>query len=236
MRLVLPGALLAASVVFLPYGQATRSTLRSELFPTPASGITIPSSSADDGGFTLADLVGEYERSANVDVITSEETQQILASTRVNLDRGAELAPAKVHTIVQTLLVKNGFILGLAHDEAPLMFTLSSMNSNQRHSLRQSAVYVPVDELPLWKAHPAFMVTTAFAFETVDARLASNSMRAMLIDVNTQMIQACGDSNVVLLTGMTGDVLKWVELLRVADSEAAKWAENSVEPEPRKPR
>lgn len=221
MRFTLPLACALAGVSLLPSSNATHSFARKELFPTPANGLTIPPLHADDGGWSLEDLVRAYERTADVHILHGQDCANLLDSTPLNLVRGAEIPAEKVHTVVQTVLAENGWVFGLAHEGTPTMFTLRSRYSGNRHEIRMDSVFVPYADLALWEGHPGFTITTALPLQSLDARQASNTMRAMVLDNNTQMIQAAGDGNTVMMTGLTTDVLKWVKLLEVSDAETA---------------
>ena len=221
MRFTLPLACALVGVSLLPSTNATNSFAQKELFPTPASGITIPALHAQDGGWSLEDLVREYERTADVHVLHGQDCANLLDSTPLNLVRGAEIPADKVHTVVQTLLAENGWVFGLAHEGQPTMFTLRSRYSGNRHEIRMDSAFVPYADLSMWEEHPGFTITTAVPLQSLAARQASNTMRSMVLDNNTQMIQAAGDGNTVMLTGLTTDVMKWVKLLEVSDAETA---------------
>jgi len=222
MRIPIALSLLLSTSMLVP----AQHTSQLDLFPPAATGLTIPANEPD--GWTLDRLLKEYGDITDQHFIIRDDTRAQLNQQRVPLGEALMVAPENVHSVVETLMVESDFAFSLAREGNPRLISVESMRGN-RLGLRQSAGYVPVDELAGWREHPAFLVHTVLTLEYTNVRTLTNSMRAMLTDANTQQIIPVGNSNSLILTGFGPHVESLARMLfevneanRVAYEKRAK--------------
>ncbi len=214
MRIPLAISLLvSSSVLFQP---AQTSDLGA--FPTPSAGMTIPAYEAD--GWTMEQLLGEYARLTDQRLMIREDTRALLKQARVPLGEALTIAPETLHAVVETILIESDFVLSIAREANPRILSVSSMQNAARSNVRERACFVPADQLEAWRDHPAILVTTVLTLDSVDVRVLTNSMRAMLTDANTQQLIPVGNTHSLLLTGFAPQVADLVEMLREVNEDA----------------
>lgn len=217
MRLPIVLSLLVSTAAFLPAAPEAAAAL--DLFPPPADGLTIPAYEPD--GWTMEQLLSEYGRLTEQHFMYGEATRAQLRQARVPLDEWLFIEPENVHSIVETLVTESDFVFSVAREADPRLISVQSSKGN-RVNLRQSARYVPVDELAQWEDHPAFLVHTVLTLNHIDVRTLTNSMRAMLTDANTQQIIPLGNGNSLILTGFGPQVATLARMLQQVNEEARK--------------
>lgn len=227
--------LIACSSVGAPATGAKSTARASEIaadpFPVATAGITIH---VEENKPMLEDLLSQLEKVTGVHFLLAQDTRAIMRKAPTGLLRDFEIPREQVWTAVETILVHNDFTLALATQDEPKLISVVSMQGNtQRQSVRNSARFVPREELRAWLKHPSVLVTTILTLESTDVRTLANSMRTMFTDANTQQVIPVGNSNSLILTGFANSVAAIADMLeRVNEAERKHLAEEAKKPPP----
>ena len=181
--------------------QTPAKVAATELFPEPKSGMSIPAEPGKE--MKLDELLLEFSKVTGLHLVIDKETVHIVQLMSTGLVDRVEVPASEVYPFVESLLVYNGIVLSPLTKHEPRLVAVDSMSMGAQRggSLRNSATFVPVEEIPAYSRHPAILVTTVINLPSVDVRTLSNSMRTMFTDANTQQIIPVGNSNALILTG-----------------------------------
>jgi hypothetical protein len=205
-----------------PSSQAGPKVAASDLFPEPKSGISIQLEPGKE--MKIDELLAEFAKVTGLHLVISKEVSHLVKQTPTGLLGSVEVPASEVYPIVEGLLLHNDFVLTpLTNREPRLVAVYAMSNAGQRGgSLRNTAVFVPVEEVPAYSRHPAILVTTLINLPSTDVRTLSNSMRTMFTDANTQQIIPVGNSNSLIITGFGANVASIVAMLHRVEEEARK--------------
>jgi len=218
---------LATSCAAPKSSAATIPVPDNDLFPEPKSGISIRLEPGKD--MKLDELLAEFSKATGLHLVITKEVASILKQTPTGLTDSLEIPKGEVYPVVESLLIQNEVLLMPLTDHEPRLVAVGSMQmSGQRGgSLRNSAIFVPVEAIPAYARHPAILVTTVINLAYTDVRTLSNSMRTMFTDANTQQIIPVGNSNGLILTGFGPSVASIVAMLKSVDDAARRDAEEA---------
>ena len=185
-------------------------------FPVPEKPLSIPAASAN-----LEDLIREYARATGQSVTMRAETQQWLQQTPIILEGApVTVSPDRVQMVVESLLSENDFVLTVVTAANPRILSVISLNTAERTTIKDKAVYVSSDRIALMRAHPAMVFTTSLTLANLDPRQLANSMRTLITDANIQQLLPAGASKGLLISGMGPQVAGWIEMLQRLDADA----------------
>lgn len=192
---------------------ASGGALRDRQFPAPNSGLTIR---AEDQ--SVAQLLDEYAVVTGEHVLWSQDIEALLQS-QMNLVQGEDLqvAPEEVRSVVQSVLAAHRYVMKTVRREEPRLSVVVSLDSPARASLRQDALFVPQAEVRPFAADPAILISTVVSLEHVDT--IGSALRQLVVDPNTLQIVALDTTGQVIVTGLTSETVRIVELLESLDAE-----------------
>ena len=227
-RFALASALLVGALSLSP--RAARPLLEqssdhAQLFPTPSEGLII----GKDEGQTLEDLLHDFERVSGERVLYSRESEALLSASRVRLSTPLHVAPADVYSIVQDLLVQNRFVFTNVRREEPRILSIASLDSSNRASMKQFAMFVPEEELAEYAGDSALLIQTVLHLPYMDLRKNSSAMRQLIVDPNTMQIIPVPDSQQAILTGFGRSLQDFAQVLYTLDAGAALGQELRLE-------
>jgi type II secretory pathway component GspD/PulD (secretin) len=203
-------------------GAAPAVAVASDPFPAPNAGIQV--AIADGVDMKLQKLLDEFSKVTGVALLMDQETRGDVQKSTTGLNRSIEVPASEVYSVVETILLQNGFFLVAVHDRDPKIASLVSINQGGNRSgvFRSSALLVSARDIEFYSRHPAVLVTTVLDLPHTDARTLSNSLRSMFTDANTQQIVPVGNSNTLIVTGFGSSVANIVRMLQVADEASAR--------------
>ncbi len=224
MRLpMLLSILLATACSAVPTQKTNTRTVTTatDPFPAPYAGIQV--TIADGVDIKLPKLLDEFSKVTGVALLMDAETRAEVAKSSTGLNRSIEVPAPEVYSVVETILLQNGFGLVPVHDRDPRIASLVSINQGgNRGNLRSSAFLVTASDVEFYSRHPAVLVTTVLDLPHTDVRTLSNSMRTMFTDASTQQIIPVGNSNTLILTGFGGQVANIVRMLQITEEASAR--------------
>ena len=230
MRSALALLALAAGPAVFVAAPAPAPEQDSSTFPEPTEGFTIP---ADDSErWTVDELLREYGRVTKQQFLFDEDTQALLRTAHVPVLSDFRVVPEHVHSVVESILTENDFVLAVKRTRAPRLVSVSSLNSSRRHNVRTNALYVPSEQLSDWRDHPAYLIHTVITLDSLDVRALATSVRPMIPDANTQSVLPIGNSNSLILTGLAHQVVQMADILKRADEKEREWLESHSDLDP----
>ncbi len=225
---------LVSSCLFAPVAAVHRASGPAggpqEYFPVPPKGISIQVGAEKLP--RLSDLLTEFSHTTGMTIVSDEPTRRML-EVGCGLNQSVDVPPAQVYAFVESVLAYHGFVLYHLRSEAPRLLGVIHPRAMNESAATIKPVYVPVEELAVWKDHPAFLVQTMLTLSNVDVRMLSNAMRQQLTDARTQQLIPLGNSNSLQITAPAGALTNLVTMLQRCDEEAAR--QPSSEPAPQKP-
>ena len=112
------------------------------------------------------------------------------------------------------------------------MLAVASLDSPQRATIKQGAMYVPISELDDYALDSALLITTVIDLPNADLNSIGASMRMLVMDPNTMQIITISESGQLILTGFGKSVHRLARMLRTIDEGARRLAAaNSQEEE-----
>lgn len=174
-----------------------------------------------DQDMTLFELVRSYAEKTDATLLLSDETKRLLEATQLGLGAAMTVTGAELSTMVEALLIQNGFVVASLRNESPRLFTVQSLDAAARTSAGSEACYVDAGSIQSCTARPATLFVTVIDLPHTDVRMLSNSMRGMVVDPNTRQIVPVGDSGSLILGGFGGQLARTTEMLKRVDAEEA---------------
>ena len=166
IAIALSAALALCSTIPAPLSPATCPAPKSaELFPMATEALVF------DPDQSLAQLVSEYSRVTGQGASIGAEAKALLASVKVSVSPATTVPPAMVQQIFEQVLVDSGFMLGIVSEVEPRMYSLVSLTTRDRSSLRRAARYVAREDLEAYRRHPAVLISTVVALPNTDVTL-----------------------------------------------------------------
>jgi hypothetical protein len=190
-------------------------------FPIPDSPVVIPASS-DSAGFTIEDLIVLYSEATGQHCVMDLETRMYAAAARATSITGEAMtiAPERLQVTFETFLVVNDFLFAPLTAVEPRLFTVISLDTGARSTIRSRSMYLPADRLDEAAGHPAMLFTTVIQLPNTDVRQVSTALRQMFPDPNTELMLPVGNSHSMVLIGFGPHVSSLAQLLEVADEAA----------------
>ena len=216
-------ACLATAILFAPSAQA------GDLldFPVPESPVVIPAQT-ESGGPSIADLIALYSDATGQHCVMDSETQGYANATLVSSQAGKAMtiAPERFQVTFETLLVANDFVFTPLTADEPRLFSITSLNTDRRFTVRSLGIFLPADRVDDAAAHPAILFTTVIDLPDIDVRNLASSMRHMFPDQNVSQLLAAGSTSSVALWGFGPMVKRTRDMLMTV--KASNDARNKV--------
>jgi hypothetical protein len=201
----------------------------------PTGPLTLPGENpqTNRGPATLEELLKEMERITPARFVVSAESMATLSRIPVGNLQAIVVPAEKAWSVFESILCEQDFLLAFVSRTEPVMLSVNSTMPMGRGSggPKAHAIEVPVAEIARWRAHPAFMITTSLELNDVNVRDLSNSMRQMFTDPNSQQIVPIGNSNTLLITGLSGSVVSLVNMLQGIDASERRRHERQAQTE-----
>ena len=205
--LLLPSPLLLS---FLPLFLAPQDDAPEPFAPATADMVIAVGEGGDS--WTLLDVVQDYAQLTGQSVRVDESTRALLEATPTGLTRSVVVPKDEVQSFVENLLADSQTFLRILRVQSPRLLAVESALVKNRVALRARAFQVLSRDLPLWRDHPALLVTTAVHLPEVDVRQLANSLRTLVTDTNVQVMLPAGASSTLILTGRAPWVADLVEI------------------------
>jgi hypothetical protein len=167
------------------------------------------------------------------------ETKAMVGRIPVGNMRTIVVPPDRVWPVFEAILSQLEFGLAFMTPDDPTIFSVISFTPQSWRPTptpAEFAVQVPVEDVPAWKEHRAFMITTTVSLNHVDVRELANSMRPILMDPNMQQVVPMGETNSLMISGRAAWVAEFVksvqeinEFERVRHQNEAKEREAGTE-------
>ncbi|HIF40746.1 MAG TPA: hypothetical protein EYQ74_06580 [Planctomycetes bacterium] len=190
-------------------------------FPIPDSPVVIPANSdlADADEFTIEDLIALYSKVTGQHCVMSAETQAYASNTPATALTGEDMtiAPERFQETFEAFLMVSNFVFTPLTADEPRLFTVNSLYTGARSTIKSLAMYLPPDRLDEAAAHPAILFTTVVNVPHTDVRQVTTSLRSMFPDPNTQQMLPVGNTHAIVLMGLGPNVVSFAQLLKVAD-------------------
>lgn len=215
------------TVALAAEASSNRLPPHSELFPTPAEGLTINSQE-----FTLEALVKDFQRVTGERLMYSLDTRQHLRSAEPTPPEQLVVPPEEVYSAFQAILIANRFVLTDLRRDEPRMMMLASLDSPARASLKDKAKYVPIERLHEYERDSALLVTTIVTLPHVGIRHFKNAMRDQIVDWNTKRVLHLPEHGQVILTSFGDDAVRTVAMLEELDARVAQDPEYQHQEQP----
>jgi hypothetical protein len=193
-----------------------------ETFPAPSAALKLEVVGDDAQAPSLLAVMREYVTLTGQSLIADRETLGLLATTPTGLDRSLEVPAGDVQSFVETVLYQNQFVFELLRDAAPRVVVVRSLNTQARHTVRDRARFVPVEEIAQAQGHPAMIVSTVLFLEHLDVPQTSAALRSSIADPDTQQVLPMGPSHSMLITGFGPQVARTVTILRTNDEQTGR--------------
>lgn len=190
----------------------TPSPVLAELLPRATKPLTLRQSAPEPT--TLLDLVNQLQASTGVSFILEESTMAALRQTPAGLQGELEVSADQAWRVVETVLVRNEFVLLPTKGRAPQLITIMSLTQPNAGDLKSHAVEVQASQLEDCVNHPAVLVMTIVDVHPLDARMTATSLRQLLPDQTTKSILPIGAGNQLLIVGFGPEVAKYAGMLK----------------------
>jgi hypothetical protein len=188
------------------------------LLPAPSGPLQL---GADDGGaLSMFEVLARLSRLTGVTFSSDEQVSEQLKHSPVALTQSAQVPAGDVYAWVESLLVQNGFVLGvLQQGKTPLVGVYSNLS---RMPNEPPMLSVDIEQLDECRKHPALMVTTVVTLPNTEVRALGNSLRQLSPDTSKSFAIPVGTTNSIVLGGSGRHVADMVAMLRDIDERAAR--------------
>jgi hypothetical protein len=130
------------------------------------------------------------------------------------------IAPERLQETFETFLFVNDFVFTPLTSDEPRLFTVTSLSTPARSTIKSASMYLPADRLDEAAGHPAMLFTTVIQLPNMDVRQVSTDFRRMFPDPNTQVILPVGNTHSMALVAFGPTLISIAHLLAVADEAA----------------
>ncbi len=200
----------------------------------PAQGelvIEVPENVQRSSDFTsMYDLAQQYGALTGQHMSISDETAQLLQGQSTGLHSSIRVPAERVQRVFESILLEQAFVMRVVHENEPRIFSLESLRTQARNTIRGDSRFVPSSAVELMRRHPATMVTTTLHLPHTDVRQLSNSLRTLITDANTQQILPAGNTDTLVLVGFGYQVAGLIDMLKLVDEASAQMPKPKPEP------
>jgi len=144
---------------------------------------------------TCAALVAELARVTGVVFAADADARSRLATASTGLTNELTVPADSAWQVAEAILSEREFRFALLSRE-PMMLDVVDLSRQRSRSLTATP-FVAIEDIALWRDHPAFVVQTSISLDTINIRDLSNSMRQMFTDPFSQQI-------IPMITHLTG--------------------------------
>lgn len=205
----------------LPFALMCAGTPASQehAFPAAKEGLSISSVAEEE--WTIERLLREYSRVTGQNMMLKSDVRTLAKTTKVGLLRPAEIPVEDIHSVVESILLENQFVLNVVHARAPRVLAANSLQlgaGRWRSSIKVR--YVPREQIGHYAPHPAYRVMTVVHLQNTDVRTLSNSLQTIVTETNTLKIIPAGSSNSLILSGFSPQVISLIGMLEEIDGNS----------------
>ena len=163
---------------------------------------------------TLLDLIHQLQASTGVGFIIEQGTNALLSKTPSGIQGEVEVPADQAWRVVETILVRNEYVLIPTKGSNPQLATIVSRNHNMSDDLKPQAIEVQAAQLEECVDHPAVLVMTVVDVHPLDARQTATSLRQMMPDQTFHSILPIGAGYQLMIVGFGPEVAKFAGILK----------------------
>lgn len=141
-----------------------------------------------------------------------------LQTTYVNIIGGKKVPKARFYDFFQSILKINDFVLVLEGTAETGIFVIADLKSTERLSIRNTAKYIPPEDIPLYATQPGVLLATVIPVVNTPAREISASLRPYFPDSNLETVTNVGQASALLVYGFGPTVYSVYNLIKLIDT------------------
>ncbi|MSR64003.1 MAG: hypothetical protein EXS08_16390, partial [Planctomycetes bacterium] len=167
---------------------------------------------------TLLDFVKLCQESTGFNFTYDSSTEGALKTAKVVMLGSKRIPKDGFYEFFQIQLFLNEFVcieIGPPHIRVILIQSLQP-NSRGQQTIKQKTVYVAPQDVEDYLDRPAVLITTVLNFKNIDARALQTSLRALVVDSNTQTMVPVGQHSLIL-QGFGSYIASLAKLLSLVD-------------------
>lgn len=175
---------------------------------------------SDEGSvMTIEDLMRQMEALTGVRFLSLIETRAALGRLGLGLDSSLSVPPDQAWHVFEVILRERDYCLKVSSTSPVAILTVGPVlpQPGRGKTFMDDPSFVASSDLPNWKRHPAFAITTFVTFDSLNVRDVANSVRQMFSDPSSSRIIPIGNTNSVAISGFGAKVAELVEMLHQVD-------------------
>jgi general secretion pathway protein D len=170
-----------------------------------------------EDAMTLEQFVKICQENTGINFMFSKDTMQSLKTTQVRMFGPKRIPKTEFYSFFQIIMIINRFVCTRIGPKSLSVVVVASLDSANRASIKQDALYIAPDEIEYYANQPATLVQTVLHLPNMDVRTMGNSMRQLVVDPNTMQLIPIPESNSVILTGFGSNVSSLTRMLMLID-------------------
>ena len=172
-------------------------------------------------GMTLEQFVKTCQQITNINFTYSTDTASMLQGTKVRMFGPKVIPKDDFYSFFQIIMIINKFVCTKIGPEDLSVVVVASLDSPQRATIKQDAIYITPEEIEEYADQPATLVQTVLHVPNMDVRTMGASMRQLVVDPNTMQLIPIPESSSVILTGFGSNVSALTKMLLLIDKVSA---------------
>jgi general secretion pathway protein D len=172
-------------------------------------------------GMTLEQFVKICQEITNINFTYSTDTSTMLQNSKVRMFGSKVIPKDDFYSFFQIIMIINKFVCTKIGPEHLSVVVVASLDSPQRATIKQDAVYITPDQIEEYANQPATLVQTVLHVPNMDVRTMGASMRQLVVDPNTMQLIPIPESSSVILTGFGSNVSALTKMLLLIDTVSA---------------
>ena len=172
-------------------------------------------------GMTLEQFVKTCQQITNINFTYSTDTASMLQGTKVRMFGPKVIPKDDFYSFFQIIMIINKFVCTKIGPADLSVVVVASLDSPQRATIKQDAIYITPEEIEEYADQPATLVQTVLHVPNMDVRTMGASMRQLVVDPNTMQLIPIPESSSVILTGFGSNVSALTKMLLLIDKVSA---------------
>mgnify|MGYP002630666139 CR=1 FL=1 len=168
-------------------------------------------------GMSLEQFVKICQENTGINFTYSKDTGTSLKGANVRMFGPKVIPKDQFYSFFQIIMIINRFVCTRIGPENLSVVVVASLESANRASIKQDALYIAPEEIEAYANQPATLVQTVLHLPNMDVRTMGNSMRQLVVDPNTMQLIPIPESNSVILTGFGSNVSSLTRMLMLID-------------------